>query len=120
MNFTAATKTSTEIGYPLHLENGLQSSIPKGTCTFITLNKYVSDFLIFFAYRERRFDGVISALQHIYTDMYLYDEEIRAETELFAAYLNDLLVALRKPLPTNNWELVLEVRDCEEDGTKDW
>lgn len=51
--------------------------------------------------------------------MYLYNDTIRAETELFAAYLDDLLLALRKPLPTNNWELVLEVRDCD-DGTKDW
>lgn len=51
--------------------------------------------------------------------MYLYDDEIREEINLFATYLNDLLIALRKPLPSNNWELVLEVRGCD-DGTKDW
>lgn len=117
-NFIAARKTSTEIGYPHLLEAGLQSYIPKAACTSITPQRYVPLFFTLISAR-RRSKPSIFALKHIYTDMYLYDDSIRAETEHFASYLDDLLLALRKPLPTENWELVLEVRDCDDD-TKDW
>lgn len=59
------------------------------------------------------------ALQHIYTDVYMYDDTLRKEVETFANYLDQFLLSSQMTLPSNQCELVLELRSAD-NGKTEW
>ena len=51
-------------------------------------------------------------MKKIYTDVYMYDPSLSKEIQAFASYLER---SRTTPLPTDNYELVLDVIEMETD-----
>jgi hypothetical protein len=56
-------------------------------------------------------------MKKILTDVYMYDSKLSAEIHAFAAFLESKRTT---PLPTNNYDLVLDVKKTEDDKIIIW
>ena len=58
-------------------------------------------------------------MKRIYTDVYMYDHNLSAEIQEFAAHLDRERTRLRGTFdfPTNHYDLVLDIRTTEDDET---